>query len=417
MSILKSLRKIGFSKLTLLDDALKMIETYIKPTSLTEIETSKALNRILATDITSELNIPPFDRSAMDGYAVKAEDTFGASPSNPKIINKIGTIEIGEDTDLILKSGEAIRISTGAAIPHGSDSVVKIEDTDINGDKVSLYTSIVPGKNISKKGEDIPLGTEVLTSGITIKATHIALLSSLGIKHVKVKIKPKVSVFAVGDELIEVGNPLSTNKIYNSNSPMISNLVETYGGSVVRELNLKDSKDEIRNNLIKSSADSQIIIFTGGTSVGTKDFLPEIIHKNGEVLVHGIAMRPGSPILIGLLEQSLVFCLPGTPVAAYICFLLIVGITIRKMLGCPNEDPRVEIIAEISKDVPVSRMGFKHFLRVKLEKKEYKVLAIPVKLKGSGIISSLTLSDGIVEITEEKEGLKKGEKVLVYLYP
>ncbi len=417
MSNLKNLNKIGFSKLTLLDDALKKIQGYITPASLDEVETSKALNRVLAIDITSELAIPPFDRAAMDGYAVKAEDTFGASPSNPKVIKKIGTVEIGEQTDLVLTSEEAVRISTGAAIPKGSDSVIKIEDTDIDSDKVYLYTSIVPGKNISKKGEDIPLGTEILRSGITIKASHIALLASLGIKHVKVKKKPKVSVFAVGDELIEVGNPLPTNKIYNSNSPMVSSLVETYGGSVVRELNIKDSKDEIRNNLIKSSVDSQIIIFTGGTSVGTKDFLPESIHENGEVLVHGIAMRPGSPILIGLKDQSLVFCLPGTPVAAYICFLLIVGTTIKKMLGCINIDPRVEIIAIISKDVPVSRMGYKHFLRVKLEKKENQFLALPVKLKGSGIISSLTQSDGIVEISEDKEGLKKGEKVSVYLYP
>jgi len=167
VSILKSLKKIGFSKLTLLDDALKKIQAHITPASLDEVETSKTLNRILATDIISELDIPPFDRSAMDGYAVKAEDTFGASPSNPKIINKIGTIEIGEQTDLVLKPGRAIRISTGATIPQGSDSVIKIEDTDINGDKISLYTSIVPGKNVSKKGEDIPLGTEILKSGIT----------------------------------------------------------------------------------------------------------------------------------------------------------------------------------------------------------------------------------------------------------
>ena len=417
MNILKSLRKIGFSKLTSLNDTLNKIQTYITPASLDEVETSKALNRILATNLRSELDIPPFDRSAMDGYAVKAEDTFGASLSNPKIMKKIGTIEIGEQSNLVLNSGEAIRISTGAAIPQGSDAIIKIEDTNIEDDKVYIYTSIVPGKNVSKKGEDIPRGTEILKSGITIKASHIALLSSLGIRHVKVKKKPRVSVFAVGDELIEVGNPLPTNKIYNSNSPMVSSLVETYGGKVVRVLNLKDNKEEITNNLIKSSADSQIIIFTGGTSVGTKDFLPEIILENCQVLVHGIAIRPGSPVLVGLMEQSLVFCLPGTPVAAYVCFLSIVGITIRNILGCINIDPRVEIIAKITRDVPVSQMGYKNFLRVKLEKEENHFLAIPVKLKGSGIISSLTQSDGIVEISEDKEGLKKGEKVLVYLHP
>lgn len=417
MKILKDLKKIGFSKLTLLDDALKRIASLTTSTSLIEVETSKALDRILGENIISELDIPPFDRSAMDGYAVRAEDTFGASLSNPKKIKKIGTIEIGEESDLVVEPGEAIRISTGAAIPIGSDSVVKIEDTKIDKNEISLYTSVVPGKNVSKKGEDIPRGTEILKSGIKIKASHIALLSSLGINNLKVKEKPLVSIFAVGDELIETGNSLPINKIYNSNSPMISSLVETYGGQVVRKLSLKDDKVEIKKNLLLSSTDSQIIIFTGGTSVGTKDFLPEIINECGEVLVHGIAMRPGSPILIGSLKQSLIFCLPGTPVAAYVCFLSIVGITIRKMLGCFNLDPRIEIIAEMSQDVPVGQMGYIHFLRVKLEKKGSKVLALPVKLKGSGVISSLTQSDGIVEISEAMEGLKKGDNVLVYLYP
>ncbi|NHJ21863.1 MAG: molybdopterin molybdenumtransferase MoeA [Candidatus Lokiarchaeota archaeon] len=417
MKILKDLKKIGFSKLTLLDDALKRIASLTTSTSLIEVETSKALDRILGENIISAIDIPPFNRSAMDGYAVRAEDTFGASLSNPKKIKKIGTIEIGEQSDLAVEPGQAIRISTGAAIPNGSDSVVKIEDTKIDKNEISFYTSVVPGKNVSKKGEDIPRGTEILKSGIKIKASHIALLSSLGFNVLKVKEKPLVSIFAVGDELIETGNPLPINKIYNSNSPMISSLVETYGGQVVRKLSLKDDKAEIKKNLLLSSTDSQIIIFTGGTSVGTKDFLPEIVHECGEVLVHGIAMRPGSPILIGSLKQSLIFCLPGTPVAAYVCFLSIVGITIRKMLGCSNLDPRIEIIAEMSQDVPVGQMGYIHFLRVKLEKKGSKVLALPVKLKGSGVISSLTQSDGIVEISEEMEGMKKGDNVLVYLYP
>jgi len=414
---LKSLRKIGFSKLTFLEDALKKIDSYINTTSLEELETSKALNRILANNIISDLNIPPFDRSAMDGYAVRAEDTFGASQTNSKIFKKIGTSEIGELSEIELKKGEAVRISTGAAIPIGADSVVKIEDTEIKDKDILVYASIVPGKNISKAGEDISRGTEVLSAGVTIKASHIALLSSLGYKKISVKKKTEVSVFAVGDELIEVGNILPKNKIYNSNSPMVSNLVEMYGGKLIREFSLADSKDEIKRNLITASKDSQVIIFTGGTSVGTKDFLPEVMQENGVVLVHGIAMRPGSPILIGLLDQTLVFCLPGTPVAAYICFLVIVGPTIRKIMGSIIEDPRSELIAIINKDVPVSHSGYKHFLRVKIEKQENYFLATPVKLKGSGIISSLTQSDGIVEISEDKEGLKKGEKVLVFLYP
>jgi len=411
------LRKIGFSKLTILEDALDLLFTHIKLNPIEEVEITDSLNRILAVNILSEIDIPPFDRSAMDGYAIKAEDSFGASTSNSKQINLIGTIEIGESSNLNLNKGEGIRISTGAPTPKGADAVIKIEDTDIENDIITLYTSIVPGKNISKQGEDFKKGIQILNHGIDIKAEHIALLSSLGFKKVKVSARPRVSVFASGDELIEPGNPLEAGKIYNSNTPMVSNLVKLFGGFIVRGETVKDDKDAIKNCLIEASKDSQIIIFTGGTSVGSKDYLPEIVNENGTILTHGIAMRPGSPILIGKLNESLIFCLPGTPVAAYVCFLKITGLAIRKMLGCINLDPRIEFMATISKDVPVSSLGFLHHLRVKIEKTEETLIVIPVKLKGSGVISTLTESDGIVEIPAFQEGLKKGDLVWVKIHP
>jgi len=414
---MKRLRKIGFSKLTSLEDALNQLFSHIKLNPIEVIKTAKSLNRILAVDIISEIDIPPFERSAMDGYAVSAEDTFGASLQNPKKVKKIGEIEIGETSELVLNNGEAIRISTGAAIPKGADAVIKIEDTDIEKNIVSLYTSLVPNKNVSKKGEDIPLGTQILNKGLEIKPEHIALLSSLGIDKIEVRKKPEISVFATGNELLEVGTPLEKNKIYNSNTPMISNLIRIYGGNVLRESTLKDDKKIIKDTLIETAKDSQVIIFTGGTSVGTKDFLPEVIHEHGTVLTHGIAMRPGSPMLIGKVSNTIVFCLPGTPVAAYIGFLKVVGPTIRKLMGCLTIDPRIELIAKISKDIPVSAIGYISYLRVKIEKSEEDLWAIPVKLKGSGVISSLTQSDGIVEIPPHQEGLKKGESVIVKLFP
>jgi len=185
----------------------------------------------------------------------------------------------------------------------------------------------------------------------------------------------------------------------------------------VRGETVKDDKDVIKKKLIEASNDSQALIFTGGTSIGTKDYLPEIIHETGDVLVHGIAMRPGSPVLIGVLNEILIFCLPGTPVAAYVCFLQIVGPTLKKILGCNTIDPRTIVIANLKKDVPVSSLGFLHHLRVKLEIKENQIIANPVKLKGSGVISSLTESDGIIEILPHQEGLKKEEKVVVKLFP
>jgi molybdopterin molybdotransferase len=414
---LDRLKKIGFSKLISLEDAILKLDPLIKSNKFIEVDVISALNRISAVDVRSELDIPPFDRSAMDGYAVIAEDTFGASPKNPKKLKLKGQIDIGESSQLELRKGMAIRISTGAMIPDGANAVIKIEDTEIENDTITIYASLVPGKNIATKGEDIQKGITILKKGIELKPEHIALLCSLGVDKIKVMERTKVSVFATGDELTEVGQPLEPSKIYNSNSPMISNLVKLYGGEVIRQSTLNDNKAVIEDALNEAEEDSQIILFSGGTSVGTKDFLPKIIHKLGDVIVHGIAMRPGSPILIGKYKNSIVFCLPGTPVAAFVGFLTLAGPTIRKLMGCINEDPRIEIRANIDRDVPVSTMGYINHLRVKLEKKETEIIAIPTRLKGSGIISSLTESDGIVEIPPFQEGLKKGDRVLVKLFP
>lgn len=413
----EKLRTIGFSKLTPLKDALEKLNSKIQINPTEEIEINDALNRILADDIISKISIPPFDRSAMDGYAIKAEDSFGASPKNPNKIKLVGITEIGEFSKFKIDREEGIKISTGAPIPEGSDAVIKIEDTEIEKDLISLYTSLVPGKNISRKGEDIKKGTHVLSKGTELKAEHIALLTSLGFSKLKVRIRPKISIFSSGDELLEPGVPLKPGKIYNSNTAMISALVKLYGGKVIRGESIQDDKEIIKKRLFEVAEDSQIIIFTGGTSIGTKDYLPEIIEELGIILTHGIAQRPGAPVLIGFLSEALVFCLPGTPVAAYVSFLRIAGPAIRKMLGCLVIDPRIEIIATISKDVPVSTLGFLHYLRVNLEKSEEKFIAIPVKLRGSGVISSLTFSDGIVEIPPHQEGLKRGDRVTVKLFP
>ncbi len=411
------LRKIGFSKLTSVEDATERMFSTLNFTQTEEIKVNNALRRITAEAIRSKIDVPSFNRSAMDGYAVIAEDTFGASPNNPKIVEKIGKIEIGEVSPLSIHKGEAIRISTGAALPEGANAVIKIEDTEKKNNKIILYNPVTPGKNVSKQGEDIKKDEIIVKKGTELRAEHIALISSQGIETVFVRKKPKVSVFATGDELIELGQPLGKNQIYNSNTPMISNLVNTYGGYVILESTLKDDKALIQKNLLNSIKDSDIVIFTGGTSVGTKDYLPEVVSEHATILAHGIAMRPGSPLLIALKNNTLIFCLPGTPVAAYVCFLKFAGPAILKMMDAIKLDPRQELQAIIQKDIPVSHMGYLHHLRVYLEKKEDKFIAKSVRLKGSGILSSLTESDGIVEISKEREGLKAGEKVMVKLFP
>ncbi|MFO8018290.1 MAG: molybdopterin molybdotransferase MoeA [Promethearchaeia archaeon] len=415
--MVERLRKVGFARLKPVDEVLENLLSQIERKEKERILTNKSLNRILYEDVQSKINVPHFRRAAMDGYAVKAKNTFEASPKNPKYLKLVGQIDIGEIKDLELREGEAIRISTGAAVPKGADSVIKIEDTKLDGENITIYTSVAPGKNVGKKGEDIKKESTVLSGGVQIKAEHIALLSSLGMETITVSKKPQISLFATGDELLEVGESVSENKIFDSNTPMIHSLVEQYGGKVIKTSLLKDDKKLITAALSSATKESDIVIFTGGTSVGTKDFLPEILNKKGEILAHGVAMRPGSPLLVALYNECLVFCLPGTPVAAYVGFLKIVGKSIRQFLRCQHLDPRIEISALISKDVPVTKLGYLYYLRAKLIKSEENFLAQPVRLKGSGILSSLTESDGIIEISPDQEGLKRGDKVIIKLHP
>lgn len=415
--MVERLRKVGFARLKRVNETLDALLSQIKKNNEESIATLDAFNRILFEDVRSKINVPHFDRAAMDGYAVIAEDTFGASPKNPKHLKLIDQIEIGEVKDLSIKKGEGIRISTGAATPRGADAVIKIEETEIEGRNITVYNALAPGKNIAKKGEDIKKGTKILSKGIQLKAAHIALLSSLGMKQIEVTKKPHISIFATGDELLELGDSLSENKIYDSNTPMICSLAEQYGGKIIKTSTLKDDKELISKILNSATEESDIVVFTGGTSVGTKDFLPEILNEKGNIIAHGVAMRPGSPILIAFYNDTLVFCLPGTPVAAYVGFLKFVGPSIRISLGCQILDPRIEVLATISKDVPVTKLGYLYFLRAKLERDKEKIIAKPIRLKGSGIISSLTETDGIIEISPDQEGLKRGDKVLVKLYP
>ncbi|MHA1337341.1 MAG: hypothetical protein ACTSPW_16635, partial [Promethearchaeota archaeon] len=198
---MKDIRKIGFAKLIPVDEALDKLFSHIYTVEAEEVNIKDALNRISAEDIKSKFDLPPFDRAAMDGYAIKAEDSFGASPKNPKKVKLIGTIDIGKSTNISIRKGEAVRISTGAAIPDGCTAVIKIEDTEIDGEEITLYTALTPGKNISFKGEDVKVNTTIINRGTDLKAEHIALLCALGHAKIKVKIKPKVSVFATGDEL------------------------------------------------------------------------------------------------------------------------------------------------------------------------------------------------------------------------
>ncbi len=408
------IHKHGFKKLTLIENAWKNLSPYIKILPEEEIKSIDGLRRFLATDIVSNIDVPHFDRSAMDGYAVQAEDTFGASPHKPKILKIIDQIEINQISSKKLNQGEAIKVATGSPVPIGANAVVKIEDTKLIDDKIEVYTPLTPEKNVSKKGEDVKKNNVIIKKYHQLRPQDITLLIACNINTIKVIKQPTVAIISTGSELLEVGSSLKIGEIIETNTHSISLYTELYGGNPIRLGIVEDDPNKIRE-VLKKALEYDIIVFSGGTSVGEKDLLPPIMEQEGKLLVHGIAMRPGSPTAIAIVKNKPVFCLPGFPVATIIGFEDFVGPTIRKMQGASILDPRPIIKATLTRGIP-SKLGRRDSARVKIERINGDYFATPIRISGSGIISSLVKADGVVKIPENIEGYEKNSVVNVYLY-
>ena len=380
-----------------------------------KIPVNQSIGRINVYKIISKINVPHFNRSAMDGYAIHAEDSFEVSQNNPKILKIIDEIKISEISDKVLEKEEAIKLATGSPIPKGANAIIKIEDTKRTGNEIEIYTSLTPGKNVQKIGEDLKEGDMILPPFHQIRAQDIGMLLACGEREIEVFEKPTVAIISTGSELIDSTTDLKIGQIYETNSYMLMHLTELWGGIPTRFEKVIDNVEAL-NKTLKKALDHDIIVFTGGTSVGELDLLPEIMEMNGKILVHGIAIRPGSPTAIALVEKKLVFCLPGFPVASIVAFEAFVGPFIRKNQGFRLYDPRPIVKAVLIKGVP-SKLGRRDFVRVKLNYENEKLYAEPTKTSGSGIISSTVKADGVLIIHEDKEGYEKGDlvEVLVYL--
>ncbi len=376
-----------------------------------KIEVLDSCNRVLLEDVKAKLTMPPFDRAAMDGYAVKAEDTFGVDESNPSLLRVVGEVETGEEAKVRVERGEAVRISTGAMMPEGANAVVMVEYTNERDGYVEIYRSVAPGENVSKKGEDFFSGKVILKTGNVIQPFDVGYLLSAGVRKVEVSGKAKVSIASTGNEVFDVLKP-SKGKIPDSNRPNIISHLKSWCDLLDLGI-VRDSKKEM-SKAFEKALSSDVIVFTGATSAGKKDYMPEILKEYGELLVHGVAIKPGMPIALGIVDGKPVILLPGSPVACMITFKLFVIPAIWKVqntevVAYPNE----VIKAELSRRVP-STAGTKTFARVKLKKLD-KYVAYPVMTSGSGILSSLSNVHGIVEVPESLEGFEAGEVVEVKL--
>ena len=377
-----------------------------------EIDICDSLNRVLACDLVSEINVPGFDRSTVDGYAVIASDTNASSETVPVFLNEIGESIMGEVCDIEIKNGECVYVPTGAMLPKNADACVMIENTEnITDKKIAVYESIGVGKNIIKSIDDTKINDVILKRGKIIKPEDIGYISSVGIKKIKVYRKWNVSIISTGDELISIDDEYKLGKIRDINTNMIHALSIESGFNVINERLIKDNEETLKNTSSSFMNDSDLIIISGGSSKGKKDASSNVINSlvSTGVLTHGIAIKPGKPTITGYDKDSktIVIGLPGHPVASAFLFKFLIYGIYKKMLSIDHEDK--VFFGSITENLPASP-GRMTIQLVNIDK-ELNVKPIFAR---SGIIHSLSDADGFLIIDKDSEGINKGDKVKVY---
>lgn len=380
-----------------------------------EINVVDALNRITFEDTYSPIELPEFSKSVVDGYAIKSKDTVGASESMPVFLDLLGYAEMGKDAHGIVKNGATVYVPTGAIIPKGADSVVMIEYVEkLDMDTIAVYTSVAPGEGIIQKGEDIQKGEIIIPKGKMIRAQNIALMCAVGIEKIRVYKKLRVSIISTGDEIVNSFGKVEAGQVRDINTHLLSNMVLESGAEVGLNILVKDDFDEIKSATVKALLVSDVVLLSGGSSVGAKDMTMNVIEAldNGEIFIHGVAVKPGKPTIVGKVGNKAVFGLPGHPSSAMIIYRIFVDYLIKKKYSMAEE--KILIDAVSSENIH-SSPGKETYQAVDLyyEDNEYK--AIPIYGK-SAAISKVAKSKGFIRIKENKEGIKKGEKVKVELF-
>ena len=395
-----------FRTLISLDEALKTVVAHAKRAEIEELGFDDTLNRVLAEDVCSPVDSPPFDRAAMDGYAIRGEDSFGAS------LNSTVFLRINKGAETI-GAGECVPIQTGAPIPKGCNAVVMLEYTKEKGTDLEIFKPVTPGKNVSFRGEDVKKGERVLKEGRVLRAHDLGMLASIFKRTVKVYKRAKLGIISTGDELSDPKASFE-GEIADVNSYVLEALVKKIADphriGIVR-----DDYEAIKNAITSSLEleDCEGLLISGGSSVGKRDFIADAVEDLGKLVFHGVAIRPGEPTGFGVINNKPVFVLPGYPVATISAFEMLVRPFLFAVHGVSEE--RKKILAIVSKKIP-SAVGRTDFVRVKLLCTKDEYYAEPLRVSGSGILSSMTKSDGFVVIEENKEGIEEGKKVEVNMY-
>lgn len=385
------------------------------PVATERVSLSESYGRILAETITADLDLPGFSRSIVDGYAVRAASTFGASESNPAFLNVTGDVAMGEIPGMTVHSGETVRIPTGAMLPEGADAVVMIEHTEaLDTTTIEVYRSVAPGQYVIEKGEDFSFGETILEEGRPIRFQEAGLLAAFGRTDVRVFKKPIVGIISTGDEIVPVDHIPDTGQIRDINSTTLFGQVQTAGGIAEPYGIVEDTYEALFEVCRRATAASDMVLVSGGSSVGARDFTMEALGHlpDAEILVHGLSLRPGKPTILARVGNKIVWGLPGHVVSAMIVFMAVVEPFLKRIGGVRRwEEAGLRFTARISRNV-ASAQGRIDFVRVKLRHGDGVPWVDPLLAK-SGLIHTMIKADGLVAIGMNDEGLDEGDLVEV----
>jgi molybdopterin molybdotransferase len=399
-----------FGKIIALDEARAILDGAIRPIDRTEIlPLQQANGRVLAQDIFSTADVPPFSRAAMDGYAVRAEDTSGASRATPRLLRRIETIYTGQVPQRCVGNGECAEIATGAPMPEGADAVVMVEETDIDdGGLVSVFAPASARQNIGRQGSDIQQGQHVLQPGTLLNASRLGSIAALGVTDIAVYAKPRVAVLSTGNEIVEPGQPLAPGQIYDINRVTVSAVVSDNGGVAVPYRTASDTIEDLQR-AVNECLDQDVMVFSGGSSVGERDLILDVVAARGEMLFHGIAVKPGKPTAFGRIGGKLFFGMPGYPTSCLSNAYILLAPALRRLARLPQEIVR-SFTLPLGARV-VSAPGRHQFYSVRVA----NGVAMPA-FKASGDITSMSQADGYIEIAAEVEVVEAGTLVDVKLF-
>lgn len=408
-----------FRKLVTVDEAKRILAQNFtpKPVGKEFVPLNEAYDRVLAVDVVSPFDIPPFSRSTVDGYAVQAADTFGAEENHPVSLNLIGKVSVGEAPKIKVEKEATVEIVTGAPIPDGADAAVMVEYTACKDKTILVNQSVSVGENVMKRGSDIPKGETVLKKGTVLSPYEIGILAAIGSAKIDVYTCPKVAIFSTGAEVTEPGKPLKEGKIFDINAHALSAAVAEYGGQPLNMGIVQDETEQMEAAFKRALNTADVVITSGGVSVGPTDIIPKVLNMLGKpgVVVYGIAIRPGKPTAVAIINDKPVFSLPGHPASA----LLIFHLFVRSVLICMSgrkEEPPVIVNAKVSERLFPSR-GRRTYVTVTLKKdRAGKIVASPVATGLSGAITTLAKADGFTVIHESQQFIEKDQTVEVELF-